>query len=419
MNRIILIGNGFDLAHGLRTSYKNFIDDFWEKQIEEIKKEIIDNNGFFNTHTRNQNLPIVSNEYFKIECSSYFFSDINVLDRIHSYADLKEWMDKQRSARMWFTFSNDFLYQISKNLQLNNWVDIEEEYFKLLTKCYADNEKKGEETSYTIKKLNKDFKYVRQAFIGYLLTAKEARTVKEKETDIKIYDYIDFDKDFIHKYLYEIAEANCKSQPSYQMLDLHNEGKFADKKKKELINNEIENLRHNKKECPEELLFLSLNYTETETLYTNEPKEGKTHVQKIHIHGELANPDNPIIFGFGDENCKDYKEIEDLNNNDYLEYFKTTMYSNTSNYRDFLNFIDADKYQVFIMGASCGASDKTLLKTLFEHENCISIKCFYHKIDNNTDDYSDIIKNISRCFSDKAMMRAKVVNKKFCEPLVP
>lgn len=30
MNRIILIGNGFDLAHGLPTSYKSFIDYYWE-----------------------------------------------------------------------------------------------------------------------------------------------------------------------------------------------------------------------------------------------------------------------------------------------------------------------------------------------------------------------------------------------------
>ena len=29
MNRIVLIGNGFDLAHGLKTSYKNFIDWYW------------------------------------------------------------------------------------------------------------------------------------------------------------------------------------------------------------------------------------------------------------------------------------------------------------------------------------------------------------------------------------------------------
>jgi hypothetical protein len=30
MNRLIIIGNGFDLAHGLTTSYKHFIDDYWK-----------------------------------------------------------------------------------------------------------------------------------------------------------------------------------------------------------------------------------------------------------------------------------------------------------------------------------------------------------------------------------------------------
>ena len=31
MNRIVLIGNGFDIAHGLKTSYTNFIDWYWEQ----------------------------------------------------------------------------------------------------------------------------------------------------------------------------------------------------------------------------------------------------------------------------------------------------------------------------------------------------------------------------------------------------
>ena len=31
MNRIILIGNGFDLDHGLPTSYGNFIEWYWRK----------------------------------------------------------------------------------------------------------------------------------------------------------------------------------------------------------------------------------------------------------------------------------------------------------------------------------------------------------------------------------------------------
>lgn len=38
MNRIILIGNGFDLAHGLPTSYKDFINWYWNEWIEKFKK---------------------------------------------------------------------------------------------------------------------------------------------------------------------------------------------------------------------------------------------------------------------------------------------------------------------------------------------------------------------------------------------
>ena len=39
MNRIILIGNGFDLAHGLKTSYADFIDWYWNKRILGLRTE--------------------------------------------------------------------------------------------------------------------------------------------------------------------------------------------------------------------------------------------------------------------------------------------------------------------------------------------------------------------------------------------
>lgn len=34
MNRIILIGNGFNLAHGLPTRYEDFINWYWEKRVD-------------------------------------------------------------------------------------------------------------------------------------------------------------------------------------------------------------------------------------------------------------------------------------------------------------------------------------------------------------------------------------------------
>ena len=34
MNRLVIIGNGFDMAHGLKTSYMDFINWYWERRID-------------------------------------------------------------------------------------------------------------------------------------------------------------------------------------------------------------------------------------------------------------------------------------------------------------------------------------------------------------------------------------------------
>ncbi|MDZ7778214.1 MAG: hypothetical protein U5L09_22640 [Bacteroidales bacterium] len=62
----------------------------------------------------------------------------------------------------------------------------------------------------------------------------------------------------------------------------------------------------------------------------------------------------PIIFGFGDEIDEKYKEIENLNDNQYLENIKSIKYLETDNYKRLLEYINSDSYQVLIMGHSCG-----------------------------------------------------------------
>ena len=101
------------------------------------------------------------------------------------------------------------------------------------------------------------------------------------------------------------------------------------------------------------------------------------------------------------------------------ENIKSIRYHKTKNYRSLLEFIALGPYQVFIMGHSCGNSDRTLLNTLFEHDNCLSIKVFYRQYENRTDNYIDLIKNISRNFNNKPNMRDIVVNRESCSPLVP
>ncbi len=42
MNRIILVGNGFDKAHGMATTYQEFMDDYWKS----VGNEIFDGSSF-------------------------------------------------------------------------------------------------------------------------------------------------------------------------------------------------------------------------------------------------------------------------------------------------------------------------------------------------------------------------------------
>jgi hypothetical protein len=40
VNRLIIIGNGFDIAHGLKTSFKDFIEDYYYKILKNIKDNL-------------------------------------------------------------------------------------------------------------------------------------------------------------------------------------------------------------------------------------------------------------------------------------------------------------------------------------------------------------------------------------------
>ena len=39
MNRLVIIGNGFDIAHGLKTSYMDFINWYWERRLNAMLTE--------------------------------------------------------------------------------------------------------------------------------------------------------------------------------------------------------------------------------------------------------------------------------------------------------------------------------------------------------------------------------------------
>lgn len=373
MNRLIIIGNGFDMAHGLKTSYMDFINWYWEQRANSLK-----HNGS----------PV----------SKDCLCELKIYGFIWSCFDISEFKDengqweylgnrllpefKKRYERISIKNSR-FFETIMKSIETKGWVDIENDYYQLLKNC-VDNPS----SDYTIKELNEQLEFLKEKLIEYLSTIKKASVRKDLEDAmIDYFDPNDFSTEGKKKALEDIG---------LDISDL-----------KDIKNNNDER----KKLLPAKIMLLSFNYTETAKKYDN------YNITHNYIHGELEKPED-IIFGYGDELERSYQHILDANDNDLLKNFKSIRYLETGNYRNLLEFLIDAPFQVLIMGHSCGNSDRTLLNTVFEHDNCISIKTFYHKSGvDGKDNYQELVQNISRNFTNMKLFRDRVVNKKQCKEM--
>lgn len=430
MNRIILIGNGFDLAHEMPTSYRNFIDDYWTKVAEQIKRNIP------NLQTHRSKLQLFTNDDLQITCE---YAHMRVVclklenSKITSYKEFNDTIKSLKQTQIYespviieVNFTNKFLEHISEQVNLQQWVDIENEYYKALTELIDST------NSLNIETLNNNLKSIEKSLTQYLTEIEQNHFDNEIISKIKSNIYSKFNiKDmslrFIDSFVQEVeSKITIIKDKGIDRFNDYKKVYNLNSNEAEIINFCILNMNKKDKQkieiqdipdyflVPERTLFLSFNYTHTEEKYT---EHNSDIVETIHIHGELNKENNPIIFGYGNEQDDDYRKLEKLHDDKYLENIKSIRYLETENYKKLLNFIETDPYQIFIMGHSCGTSDKTLLNTLLEHKNCASIKPFYYKPNETEDNYSSIVKGISRNFNDKILMRDRVVNKTFCKTL--
>lgn len=395
MNRIIIIGNGFDLAHGLPTSYKNFINWYMDEWVQKLRS----------CHQRRESDELCEYRSMIGNWYNILLENYNIITKQPDGKSLISLI--KRNANFQYTQSR-FLEAITRCIEKNNWVDIEKEYYDLLSKDFesSDNE--------NITKLNKELKCLKNNLIAYL---KEVETKLINESIVK---------DNIKEKILEPInprDISIKAQDRFNIFKHTRFAHYNDFQWELLLNKYNYEKPHkllgildkrNSKEfyLPDSILLLNFNYTKTADLYL--PKEDIFKVN--HIHGKLSNPQS-IIFGYGDELDDNYKKLLKDNNNEYLKNIKSINYLNYTNYRELLSYIESAPYQIYIMGHSCGLSDKTLLNTLFEHKNCVSIKPFYYINEEGRDNYTDIVQNISRNFTDMKLMRDRVVNKTFCETL--
>ena len=395
MNRIIIIGNGFDLAHGLKTKYEDFIDWYQKEWVEKLRS----------CHKRKESDELCEYRSMIGDWYNILFENYNTITKQPDGKSLISLI--KRNANFQYTQSR-FLKAITRCIEENNWVDIEKEYYNLLS---TDLESSNDEY---IKSLNKELECLKNNLIKYLNEIETKlinKSIIKNSIKEKIFEPIntrDISIEAKNKFN-TFKNTRFMQYNDFQWESLLN--KYNYEKPYKLLN-EID--KRNSKEfyLPDSILLLNFNYTKTADLYL--PNEDIFKVN--HIHGELSNPES-IIFGYGDELDDNYKKLLKDNNNEYLKNIKSINYLNYTNYREMLSYIESAPYQIYIMGHSCGLSDKTLLNTLFEHDNCVSIKPFYYINEEGLDNYTDIVQNISRNFTDMKLMRDRVVNKTFCETL--
>ncbi len=403
MNRIVLIGNGFDLAHGLPTRYEDFINWYWDQRVEEFSKAGNISKDCLCTFEIGQ----------PYSWYGFYGQTISPLGKPKGKDIIESILKGQYGVKMKHSFS-PFFQSIIKSIETKGWVDIENEYYKLLTKFTIDTLQEK-----NLNELNEQLDFITKLLIKYLETISSSMMkissiensiyspIKPEDISIEGQHLVDeYVKDWLMK-----DEIVMRAKIRHYGLDeddLLNEIRLfiEDYAANKLIINYPQLFM-----LPDHVLLLNFNYTYTADTYESYPR-GST----IHIHGEINEPKS-VIFGYGDELDKNFQQLQNLNENECLRNIKSIRYLESDNYRNVLRFLESAPFQVFIMGHSCGNSDRALLNTVFEHKNCISIKPFYHQKDNGTDNYLDIIQNISRNFTNMKLMRDRVVNKAYCEPL--
>ncbi len=343
MNRLVLLGNGFDLSHKLETSYNDFLYWYLKKVLDSFFSNLFYDDKLIELHSKSG------------------FSGSPKMDTLDDLTGILNNLISKRDSGLSIKYISHFFQEIIEVYQHKKWVDLENHYFSYLTRMLNNN-------SDNISKLNEEFDYIKSELEDYLIRLINSNSPIQNPSK--------FD------FLLDDVPVDCliDSKPVYPTY--------------------VENI-----------YVLNFNYTPTFNQYAHF-LNSKKNTSVNFIHGELNNPNNPIIFGFGDDYNEEYKKFENKQDNNLFEHIKSFKYLRTSNYQDLIRFIDGNEFQVCIMGHSCGLSDRTTLKKIFEHKNCKSILLYFHKWGTapNENDYTERTYEISRHFTDKEIMIKKIVS---------
>lgn len=313
MANLVLIGNGFDVAHNLKTRYIDFISDVIACNIEKIDRYP----GLIEMDN-----PIVRS-----------------VDKFFEYNSMS-------NMNLGAVYPNKFFRELISNQGLDNWSDIEFQYYIFLMET-IDPDK--------MRKMSKDWEVY----------------------DInKLNDDFDVIKNYFYKYLRLVTNNNHTYDSFKLFFDKLSRGRS---------------------------LVINFNYTKTVHYYQKYSK-----FELLDLHGQLdeESSERPIIFGFS-TNENDSINLLRNGNNRHFQNNKDELYALNNDYLKLNDFLQKNKIiNVLTFGHSMGMSDGGLLKNIVQHENVKGIYFFHY---NTPENYSALKLNLQRIL-DGSSYKNKIRN---------
>ncbi|AWX44464.1 hypothetical protein HME9304_01465 [Flagellimonas maritima] len=355
MKRIILIGNGFDRSLGFLTSYSNFLDWLFWKALSELEKVKPDTNkGLVIFKRESKFFCLTANSSLITKFREFSNTNFGYIGIYRKFVNLRT-----TGIKLEIRYRDNLIEQLYNNYEREKWVDIEQLYFDLLIDTKDSD----------IIEFNKTFRLIKECLAVYL-NSLNTNSQKLKHA------YNSYRKHFFTPRL----EYNTKLR-YWEETNIN----------------------------PGGIYFVNFNYTFIlRDLLNQDPRMFDDKDVINHIHGDLSKP-RDIVFGYGNENSDKYFEVEKKNNS-FLENIKSNNYFDNTHYKDLLINLE-NQFEVYIYGLSCGLSDHILLKTIMEHKNCFQIRIFYKKEINGGDNFRETLINLSRAFSNKSLMRSRIISK--------
>ena len=336
---ILIIGNGFDLAHKLPTKYTDFLDFLGDVRI--LKEEMP------------QNLEQLSDKIDENIRKYLFNSNSSHLDINSKHQKYINEIYKLSKGNLWIKW---FAQEKEENEALGEyWIDFEAEISKIIQTIESIL------SVYPIEEQSDYYKCsIHSFFIEDLYYLDEPIEINMKRITNKLINDLN---DLIR--CFEIYLENFVKNINISQLSL-----------------DIYNLNIDK--------ILTFNYTNTyQKLYN-------TDVECDHIHGKAdINNDiesNNMVLGIDDYLNEDEK-FTNTNFIEFKKYYQRLIKGTNCDYKKWIDEInqtkDFAKHNVYIFGHSLASTDRDVLLDFIENEKTI-ITIYY----NNSNQYSDQICNL-------------------------